>query len=61
VELWARNGVSNLAYNHDFYGNCKDFLRAAKLRHGTEGFTSSLKEGMLKDFSPKKFDGFGWV
>jgi hypothetical protein len=28
----------------------RDFLHAAKLRHGTDGFTSPLKEGMLRGF-----------
>jgi hypothetical protein len=45
----------------DFRGNCWGFLHAAKLRHGTDGFTSPLKEGMLRNFSPEKSDGFGWV
>jgi hypothetical protein len=52
-ELWARNGRMNSAYNCDFHGNCKDFLHAAKLRHGTEGFTSPPKEGGLRNFSPR--------
>jgi hypothetical protein len=37
----------NLAYSCDFHGNCKDFFHAAKLRHGTDGFTSPQKEGAL--------------
>jgi hypothetical protein len=41
--------------------NCRDFLHAAKLRHGTDGFTSHLKEGMLRIFSPEKSDSFGQV
>jgi hypothetical protein len=49
----------NLAYNCDFHGNCKDFLHAIKLRHGTDGFTSPPKEGALRIFSPEKSDGFG--
>jgi hypothetical protein len=63
VELWARNGRSNLAYNHDFHGNCTDFLHAAKLRHGTDGFTSPPKEGMLRIFfCPKNpTTSTGWV
>jgi hypothetical protein len=61
VELWARNGRSNLAYNHDFHGNCRDFLHAVKLRHGTDGFTSPPKKGMLRIFSPEKSDSFGPV
>jgi hypothetical protein len=29
----------------------RDFLLAAKLQHGTDGFTSPPKEGMLRIFS----------
>jgi hypothetical protein len=28
-------------------------------QHGANGFTSLLKEGMLRIFSPEKSDGFG--
>jgi hypothetical protein len=40
-----------------------DFLSftCRKARHGTDGFTSPPKEGVLRDFSPKKSDGFGRV
>jgi hypothetical protein len=31
------------------------------LRHGTDGFTSPPKEGMLRIFSPEKSDCFGRV
>jgi hypothetical protein len=34
--------------------NCWDLLHAANLRHGTDGFTSPPKEGMLWIFSPEK-------
>ena len=30
----------------------RDLLHAVNLRHGTDGFTSPLKEGMLRIFSP---------
>jgi len=30
----------------------RDLLHAVKLRHGTDGFTSSPKEGVLRIFSP---------
>jgi hypothetical protein len=60
VELWTRNGRSNLAYNATSTGIVGVFLHAAKLRHATDGFTSPLKEGMLRNFSPKK-SVFGWV
>ena len=36
-------------------------LHAADLRHGTDGFTSPPKEGVLRFFSPKRSDGFGRV
>jgi hypothetical protein len=32
----------------------RDLLLAANLRHGTDGFTSPLKEGVLRIFSPLK-------
>jgi len=30
----------------------RDLLHAANLQHGTDGFTSSPKEGVLRIFSP---------
>jgi hypothetical protein len=60
-ELWTRNSRVNIAYNCDFHGNCKDLLHAAKLRHGTDGFTSPPKVGALRMLSPEKYDGFGRV
>jgi hypothetical protein len=39
----------------------RDFLHAANLRHGTNGFTSRPKEGMLRIISSAKSDGFGRV
>jgi hypothetical protein len=36
-----------------------DLLQAANLRHGANDFTSLPKEGMLRNFSPEKSDGFG--
>jgi hypothetical protein len=33
----------------DFHRDCKGFLHAAKLRHGTDDFTSPPKEGMPKN------------
>jgi hypothetical protein len=48
----------NLACDSDFHINHRVLLRAANLRHGTDGFTSPLKEGMLWIFSPEKSDGF---
>jgi hypothetical protein len=34
--------------------NTLDFLHAATLRHGTDGFTSSPKEGAMRIFSAEK-------
>jgi hypothetical protein len=45
----------------NFHGKRMDLLHAAKLRHGTDGFTSLPKEGMLRIFSPEKSDGFSRV
>jgi len=60
VEQWARN--------------CREFCRkwrlprhfwvilhAVNIGHGTDGFTSPPKEGVLRIFSPEKSDGFGRV
>ena len=33
--------------------NSRDLLHAANLRHGTDGFTSPPKEGVLRIFCPK--------
>jgi hypothetical protein len=38
----------------DFHGKCTDLLHAANLRHGTDGFTSPPKEGMLTIFVARK-------
>jgi hypothetical protein len=35
----------------DFHGKCTDLLHASKLRHGTDGFTSPPREGMLWIFT----------
>ena len=47
----------------DFHITFRDLLHAVNLRHGTDGFTSPPKEGMLKIFSPwkKTPNGFGRV
>jgi hypothetical protein len=37
------------------------FFYSRKARHGTDGFTSPPKEGVLRIFSPQKSDGFGRV
>jgi hypothetical protein len=38
--------------------NSRDYLHAANLRHGTDGFTSPPKEGVLRIFSPLKIRRF---
>jgi hypothetical protein len=38
----------------NFYGKFRDLLHAANLRHGTDGFTSPPKEGMLRIFFARK-------
>jgi hypothetical protein len=49
VELWARN-VQKFCLNADLHVTFRDLLHAVKLRHGTEGFTSPPKEGVLRIF-----------
>jgi hypothetical protein len=44
----------NSACDFDFYVNHRVLLHATNLRHGTDGFTSPPKEGMLWIFSPEK-------
>jgi hypothetical protein len=44
--------TGNFADNGDFHSHLRDLLHAAYLRHGTDGFTSPLKEGVLRIFSP---------
>ena len=51
VELWARN-VRQFCLNADIQVTFRDLLHAVKLRHGTDGFTSPPKEGVLRIFSP---------
>ena len=50
-ELWVRN-VRELCLNADFHVTFRDLLHAIKIRHGTNGFTSPPKEGVLRIFSP---------
>ena len=51
VELWARN-VRDYCLNADFHVTFRDLLHSVKLQHGTDGFTSPQKEGVLRIFSP---------
>ena len=54
VELWARN-VREFYLNADLHVTFSDILHAVKLRHGTDGFTSPPKEGVLRIFFALKF------
>jgi hypothetical protein len=54
----GEKGPVNLACDSDFHVNRRVLLHVANLRHGTDGFTSPPKEGMLWIFSPEKSDGF---
>ena len=51
VELWAGN-VREFCLNVDFHVTYRDLLHAVKLRHGTDGFTSPPKKGLLRISSP---------
>ena len=52
-ELWARMLSGNFA-EMTTSTPFRDLLNAASLRHGTDGFTSPPKEGVLRIFSPLK-------
>ena len=49
VELWAGN-VRKFCLNADLHVTFMDLLHAVKLGHGTDGFTSPPKEGVLRVF-----------
>jgi hypothetical protein len=51
------NWQVNMACDSDFHVNHRVLQHAANLRHGTDGFTSRPKEGMLWIFSPEKSAG----
>jgi hypothetical protein len=53
---WPRN----FAESGDFHVNLGSFTRR-KARHGTDGFTSPPKEGVLRILLSEKSDGFGRV
>ena len=52
-EPWARILSRNFAEMTTSM-SFRDLLHAANLRHGTDGFTSPLKEGVLRIFLPLK-------
>jgi hypothetical protein len=47
--LWAGIRTDNFWLNADFHGTFRVLLHAANMRHGTHGFTSLPKEGVLKN------------
>ena len=47
---WARNGRWILPEKPDFHVTFRDLLHVVNLRHGTNGFTSFPKEGVLRIF-----------
>ena len=52
--MWSRNGRWILLEMPDFHVAFRNLLHAVNLRHGTDGFTSPPKEGVLRIFSPWK-------
>jgi hypothetical protein len=50
----ARNSNREFCLNAEFHVIFRDLLHATNLRHGTAGFTSPPKEGVLRIFSPLK-------
>jgi hypothetical protein len=52
--------AENFAESGDFHVTLGSFTYR-KTRHGTDGFTSPPKEGVLRTFSLEKSDGFGRV
>ena len=52
--MWARNGRWIFPEMPDFHVAFRNLLHAVNLRHGTDGFISPPKEGVLRTFSPWK-------
>jgi hypothetical protein len=50
--MWARNGQQILPEMPNFHVAFRNLLHAVNLRHGTDGFTTPPKEGVLRTFSP---------
>jgi hypothetical protein len=51
-EIPVERSGKNLAESKVFHTCFRDLLHAAYMRHGTDGFTSPPKEGVLRIFSP---------
>ena len=62
MELWARKVVRQFSLHDASIRAIRDLLHAANLRHGTDGFTSPPKEGVLRMFfalkNPTALAGF---
>ena len=58
---WARNGRWILPENARLPLTFRDLLHSVNLWHGTDGFTSPPKEGVMRIFRPEKSNGFGRV
>jgi len=54
VTLRGREMVRQISSRIRLSHNSRDLLHTANLRHGTDGFTSPPKEGVLRIFSPLK-------
>jgi len=52
--LRGREMFREISSRIQFPPNSRDLLHSANLRHGTDGFTSPTKEGVLRIFSPLK-------
>ena len=50
MELWARRCPAVILPKLRLPRKFRDLLNASNLRHGTEGFTSPPKEGVLRIF-----------
>jgi hypothetical protein len=57
---YGREMAENFAESGDFHVTFV-FFTCREARHGTEGFISHPKEGVLRIISPEKSDGFGRV
>jgi hypothetical protein len=54
VGTFGRGRTGKFCLNADLHSTFRDLLHAAYLRHGTHGFTSVPKEGVLRIFPPLK-------
>jgi hypothetical protein len=59
--LLVKGGIMGEKWPNKFNLMITTSMEIIRLQHGTDGFTSPLKEGMMRIFSPKKSDGFGHV